>query len=111
MRSLEAPKSSPPPRGAQVPGYKFVTAYLARNAHQELAEILSAQEADEGPWSVLESLNHVFAIFDSSLADPGRDIAHEIPITRGKVRNDETAKRQPFGQDRSHQVRQEDRTR
>jgi hypothetical protein len=46
-----------------------ITDDLWRNAHQELAEILSAQEADEGPWSVLESLNHVFAIFDSSLAD------------------------------------------
>jgi len=26
---------------------------------------------DEGPRSILESLNHVFAIFYSSLADPG----------------------------------------
>jgi hypothetical protein len=26
---------------------------LARDAHQELAEIFPAQEADEGPWSVL----------------------------------------------------------
>jgi hypothetical protein len=40
------------------------------NAHQELAEILAAQETDEGPRRVLKSLYHVFAIFDSSLADP-----------------------------------------
>ena len=59
--------------------YGEITGNLARNAHQELAEILPAQQADEGPRRVLKSLNHVFAIFDSSLADPGRDIAHEIP--------------------------------
>src|SRR6516164_7482378 len=88
-----APKSSAPPRGrgALGPGsrqqvcYGEITGDLARNAHQELAEILSAQEANEGPRRVLESLNHLFAIFNSSLADPGRDIAHEIPITRIKV--------------------------
>src|SRR6516225_5281600 len=40
---------------------------LARNAHQESAEILPAQEPDEGPRRVLESLNHNLAIFDSSL--------------------------------------------
>src|SRR5205823_15132547 len=90
--------------------YGEITGDLAPNAHQEFAEILPAQEANEGPWSVLESLNHVFAIFDSSLADPGRDIAHEIAITRRKVGDDETVKHQPFGQDRSHQVRQKDRT-
>src|SRR5262249_16636276 len=84
---------------------------LARDAHQELAEILPAQEADEGPWSILESLNHVFAIFDSSLPDPGRNIAHEIPITPRKVGNDETRKRQPVGQGRSDQVGEENRTR
>jgi len=83
---------------------------LSRNTHQEFAEILSAQGTDEGLWSPLEPLNHVFAIFDSALADPGRDIAHEIPITRRKVGDYETLKLQPFGQDRSHQVRQEDWT-
>ena len=46
-----------------------ITGDLARNAHQEFSEILSAQEADEGPWSVLKSLNHIFAIFDTPLAD------------------------------------------
>src|SRR5262249_31160862 len=66
--------------------YGEITGDLARDAHQELAEILPAQEADEGPWSILESLNHVFAIFDTTFPDPGRHIAHEIPITRGKVR-------------------------
>src|SRR6516225_9880059 len=96
-----APKSSAPPRGrgALGPGsrqqvcYGEITGDLARNAHQELTEILSAQEPDEGPWSVLESLNHVFAIFDTPFADPSRDIAHEIPITRREVGDDETAKR------------------
>ena len=32
---------------------------LVRNAHQELAEILPAQEADEGPRRVLEFVNHI----------------------------------------------------
>src|ERR1017187_4368970 len=84
---------------------------ISRNVHQKFAKILPAQEADKGPRRVLEPLNHVFAIFDPSLANPGRDIAHEIPIAPEKVGDDETAKRQPFGQDRSHQVRQEDRAR
>src|SRR6516225_9523163 len=60
---------------------------LARNAHQESAEILPAQEPDEGPRRVLESLNHNLAIFDSSLADPGRDIAHEIPDLSSEIRH------------------------
>jgi hypothetical protein len=70
-----------------------ITDDLWRNAHQELAEILASQETDEGPRRVLKSLYHVFAIFDSSLADPGRDIAHEIPITRRKIGDDETTER------------------
>jgi hypothetical protein len=76
-----------------------------RNAHQKFAKILPAQETDEGPRRVLEPLNHVFSILDPSLADPGGDIVHEIPIASDKVGDNETAKRQPLGQDRSHQVR------
>ena len=100
--ALAAPPNLTGDLRVAVPGSRQQVCYgeiagdLARNAHQEFAEILSAQEADEGPRSVLETLNHVFAIFDSSLADPGRDIAYEIAITRRKVGNDETAKRQPF---------------
>jgi hypothetical protein len=47
---------------------------------------------------ILKSLDHVFAIFDSSLADPGGGIVHEIPIAPEKVGDDEPAKRQPLGQ-------------
>jgi hypothetical protein len=76
------------------------------NTHQKFAEILAAQEADEGLRRVLEPINHVFAIFDPSLADSGGHIVHEIPIAPEKVGDDETSKCQSFGQDRSHQVRQ-----
>ena len=68
----------------------LVSRIISRNAHQKFAEILPAQEADEGPWRVLEPLNNVFAIFDPSLADPGGDIVNEIPIAPKKVRDDET---------------------
>src|ERR1039458_10153663 len=88
----------------------LVPRIISRNVHQKFAKILPAQEAYKGPRRVLDPLNHVFAILDPSLADPARDIAHEIPIAPEKVGDDETAKRQPFGQDRSYQVRQEDRT-
>jgi hypothetical protein len=87
----------------------LVPRIMSRNAHQKFAEILPAQEADEGPGRFPKPLNHVFAILDPSLADPGGDIVHEIPIAPDKVGENETAKRQPLGQDRSHQVRQEDR--
>ena len=56
-------------------GLMLVRYISSRNAHQKFSEILPAQQADECPWRVLESLNHVFAIFDLSLADPGGDIA------------------------------------
>ena len=77
-----------------------------RDPHQEFAEIFTAQEADKGARGVLEALDNVSAILDPALADPGGDIAHEIPIARSEVGNDEAAKRQSLGQDRSHQVRQ-----
>ena len=88
----------------------LVPRIISRNAHQNFTKIFPAQEADERPGRVLEPLNHVFAILDPSLADPGRDIVHEIPIAPEKVGDDETAKRQPLRQDRSHQVRQKDGT-
>ena len=62
-----------------------------RNAHQEFAKILPTQEADEGPRRFRKPLNHVFAILDPSLADPGGDIVHEIPIAPDKVGDNETA--------------------
>jgi hypothetical protein len=68
-----------------------------RNLHQKFAEILPAQEADKGARRVLEPLDHIFAILNPSLADPGGDIAHEILMACGKVGDDETAKRQPLG--------------
>ena len=58
----------------------LVPRIISRNAHQKFAEILPAQEADKGPRRIFEPLNHIFAILDPSLADPGRDIVHEIPI-------------------------------
>jgi hypothetical protein len=73
----------------------LVPRIISRNAYQKFSKIFSPQEPNEGPRRVLEPLNHVFAILDPSLADPSRDIAHEIPITPKKVGDDETAKRQP----------------
>ena len=81
---------------------------MSRNAHQEFAKILPAQEANEGLWRVSSPSTTSSRIFDPSLANPGGDIAHEIPIAPEKVGDDETAKGQPFNQDRSHQVRQQD---
>jgi hypothetical protein len=60
-----------------------------RNAHQEFAKILPAQETDEGTGRFPKPLNHVFAILDPSLANPGGDIVHKIPITPDKVGDDE----------------------
>jgi hypothetical protein len=81
-----------------------------RNSYQKFAEVLAPQEADESARRILKPLDHVFAILDTSLTDPGGDIVHEIPVAPEKVGDDETAKRQPLGQDRSHQVRQKDWT-
>jgi hypothetical protein len=80
----------------------LVPRIISRNAHQKFAEVLTTQEADERPWRIPKPLNYIFAIFDSSLADPGRGIAHEIPLAPEKVGDDEPAKHQPLGQDRSH---------
>ena len=63
----------------------LVPRIISRNAHQNFTKIFPTQEADERPRRVLEPLNHVFAILDPSLADPGRDIVHEIPIAPEKV--------------------------
>ena len=49
----------------------LVPRIISRNVHQKFAKILPAQEANEGPRRVLKPLNHVFAIFDPSLTDPG----------------------------------------
>ena len=56
-----------------------------RNVHQEFAEILSAQESDEGSGRFPKPFDYVFAILDPSLANPGGDIVYEIPIAPNKV--------------------------
>ena len=55
---------------------------LRRDSHQKFAEILPAQEADEGARRVLQPLDDVFAILDPAFADAGGDIVHEIPRDR-----------------------------
>ena len=54
------------------------------NSYRKFAEVIAPKEADESARRILKSLDHVFAIFDSSLTDPGGDIAHEIPVAPEK---------------------------
>ena len=91
-------------------GFEVITRCVDITDTEKFTEVLATQEADERAWRILKPLDHVFPILDKSLGDPGGDIMHEIPIAPEKIGDDEPAKRQPLGQDRSHQVRQKDGT-
>src|SRR5258707_6002074 len=55
------------------------------HAHELLAEILAAQQPDEGARRILDSLRDILALFDLALAYPGRDIAQKVGLLDREV--------------------------
>src|SRR5829696_7864342 len=54
------------------------TPSLLRDAHHELAEVLSLEQAHEGLGRVVEALDHVLAVLDPALAQPLADFRREL---------------------------------
>src|SRR5467141_2656244 len=57
---------------------------------QLLAQILAAQQADEGLGRIAQSLDHAFPVLEPSLPQPLLEILVRGRVARGMIRNDET---------------------
>jgi 4-amino-4-deoxy-L-arabinose transferase-like glycosyltransferase len=75
------------------------------DSDQHLAEVLAAQESDQGAWGVLQAVDDVLAVLDSPLSHHRPDLGQEVRLLLRKVEHDEPAQRQPLDQDLSHQHR------
>ena len=55
-----------------------------RDTNKHLAEILAAEEPDQLPRRVVESVDDVLAVLDATFAQPRRHIAQEIGLRAAK---------------------------
>src|SRR6202023_2469045 len=78
---------------------------VTRYTHQELAEVLALEHADEGFRRFFQAVDHILAIFDLALAQPLADVALEIFFQRREIPHDEAAHGKPLAQYRAHQHR------
>src|SRR5215212_3177034 len=70
-----------------------------RDLHQELAEVSTFQQPNEGVWRVLQAGDDVLAVAHLTLTQPPRHIAVERGGLIGEVPHDEPTQGQPLGQD------------
>ena len=75
------------------------------DADEHLAEVLAAQEPDQGARGVLQAVDDVLAVLDAAVADQRADLGQEIRLLAGEVEHDEAAERQSFDQDLAHEQR------
>src|SRR5438093_12250728 len=75
------------------------------NLDQELAEILTLQEADKSCWRLLQSNDHIFSILQLALAHPTADITEKVRCLGREIRDNEAAQRQALNEDGAHHQR------
>ena len=73
-----------------------------RHFHQHLAEILALQQAEERSRRLLQPVDDVLAILEAAAAHPFADVAQEIALLGGEIRDDEAAHDEALAQDREH---------
>src|SRR5262245_1737067 len=72
---------------------------------QHLAEILAAQQADEGAWRLVEALDDVLAVFELARLDPFAELAACRPIALGEVGDDEALRAHALADEGAHEAR------
>src|SRR5215471_15982529 len=73
-----------------------------RDSHQSLAEVLTLQHANERSGRLLQPVDDVLAIFETTRPHPLTDIAQEISLLRGEIRDDEARHEEALAQHRKH---------
>ncbi len=75
------------------------------DSDQQLAEVLAAQQPDQGAGGVLQAVDDVLAVADPPLPHHRPDLGQEIRLLVRKVEYDESAQRQSLDQHLNHQHR------
>src|SRR5262249_27889419 len=73
-----------------------------RDSHQSLAEVITLQHANERSGRLLQPVDDVLAIFETTRPHPLTDIAQEISLPRGEIRDDEATHEEALAQHRKH---------
>src|SRR5262249_3204320 len=76
--------------------------YSRCHSDQHLSEVLTSQHAKERCGRLFQPVDDILAVFEATCAHPFADIAQEIGLFSGEVRDDESTQEQPFAQYRKH---------
>src|SRR3954471_11573836 len=77
---------------------------LLAHPHDELAEVATLEETDEGARRILQAVHHVLEVFHLSLLETARHLALELRETVAIIADDDEALHlQSLAQDRSQE--------